>query len=174
MTNDSDTKAGGPASSPPLSGVDRRTRDQLDKLPPDARARAEAAIARARTPEYRAEQGRFREKYRSLRRDPMTSGDYQVWGRHGDLLDFLGFLGRLRGERERQGLSLDDMAARTGMDRMAISRLENGKNLNPTISTLVRYVNALGHSIIWGSSAEGARPDDMTIGVAEEQIGRVR
>jgi transcriptional regulator with XRE-family HTH domain len=33
---------------------------------------------------------------------------------------------------------------------MAISRLENGKNPNPTISTLVRYVNGLGRSLAWG------------------------
>jgi transcriptional regulator with XRE-family HTH domain len=36
------------------------------------------------------------------------------------------------------------------MDRMAISRLENGKNANPTVSTLVRYASALGRSLAWG------------------------
>jgi DNA-binding XRE family transcriptional regulator len=157
MTQDSDVKAGGSAPSP-ATPVDRRTREQLDKLPPDARAKAEAAMARARTPEFRAAQERIQEKYRTLGHDPVDAGGYQVWGSHGDRLDFLDFLGRLKGERERQGLSLDEIARRTGMDRMAISRLENGKNPNPTISTLVRYVNALGRSLAWGLSEERKLP----------------
>ena len=71
------------------------------------------------------------------------------WGTMGDFLEFVAFLSRLKRERERLGFSLDDMARATGMDRMAISRLENGKNANPTVSTLVRYANALGRSIAW-------------------------
>jgi DNA-binding XRE family transcriptional regulator len=157
MTRENDVKAGGAAPAPEIR-VDHRTREQRDKMPPDARAKAEAVIARARTPEHGALQERIREKYRALDRDPLASGAYQVWGRHGDLLDFLEFLGRLKRQREQQGLSLDEMAARTGMDRMAISRLENGKNLNPTITTLVRYANALGRSISWALDHEGAAP----------------
>jgi len=137
-------------------------------MPPDVRAKAEAVIASARTPEHVAEQERIREKYRTLDRDPLTSGAYQVWGRHGDLLDFLEFLGRLKRQREQQGLSLDEMAGRTGMDRMAISRLENGKNLNPTITTLVRYASALGRSIAWALDHEGAAPP----GQSPESTGR--
>jgi DNA-binding XRE family transcriptional regulator len=51
---------------------------------------------------------------------------------------------RLRELRERLGLSLTDLSERTGITRGAISRLENGWNLNPTLETLFRYTEALG------------------------------
>lgn len=53
----------------------------------------------------------------------------------------------LREERESQGLSLADMAERTGMSREAISALENLKKPNPTINTIERYATALGKTI---------------------------
>lgn len=53
-------------------------------------------------------------------------------------------LATLREAREKQGLSLADMMARTGMTREAISRLENSKEPNPTLRTLTRYASALG------------------------------
>jgi DNA-binding phage protein len=55
----------------------------------------------------------------------------------------------LRAERERQGLSLSDVAKRTGMDRAAIHKLEIGLNNNPTLTTLARYAEALGQRIGW-------------------------
>ena len=55
----------------------------------------------------------------------------------------------LRAERERQGLSLADVAERTGMDRAAIHKLEIGLNSNPTHATLTRYASALGTRIEW-------------------------
>ncbi len=55
----------------------------------------------------------------------------------------------LRAERERQGLSLADLAERTGMDRAAIHKLEIGLNSNPTHSTFTRYAEALGARIEW-------------------------
>jgi DNA-binding phage protein len=54
----------------------------------------------------------------------------------------------LRAERERQGLSLADLNERTGIDRAALSRLENNEEGNPTISTLERYAAAVGKQII--------------------------
>jgi DNA-binding XRE family transcriptional regulator len=51
---------------------------------------------------------------------------------------------RLRECRERMGLSLTDLSERTGLTRPAISRLETGWNLNPTLETLFRYTEALG------------------------------
>jgi DNA-binding XRE family transcriptional regulator len=51
---------------------------------------------------------------------------------------------RLREVRERMGLSLTDLSERTGLTRAAISRLENGWNLNPTLETLYRYSEAIG------------------------------
>lgn len=54
----------------------------------------------------------------------------------------------LKAEREAQGVSLADVAARTGMSRGAISRLENMVDSNPTISTLMRLAEALGKQLV--------------------------
>jgi DNA-binding XRE family transcriptional regulator len=51
---------------------------------------------------------------------------------------------RFRRIREGRGLSLTDLSERSGLTRAAISRLENGWNLNPTLETLYRYAEALG------------------------------
>jgi transcriptional regulator with XRE-family HTH domain len=55
----------------------------------------------------------------------------------------------LRRERERQGLSLTDLAERTGLDRATISKLETGKIANPTVGTLKKYAKALGKTLSW-------------------------
>jgi len=57
-------------------------------------------------------------------------------------------LAALRDERERQGLSLADINARTGIDRAALSRLENNEDANPTLATLERYAGAIGKQLI--------------------------
>ena len=41
------------------------------------------------------------------------------------------------------------MAARTGIDRATISKLENGRLANPTIGTLRTYAKALGRELAW-------------------------
>jgi DNA-binding XRE family transcriptional regulator len=51
---------------------------------------------------------------------------------------------RFRRIREGKGLSLTDLSERSRLTRPAISRLENGWNLNPTLETLFRYAEALG------------------------------
>jgi transcriptional regulator with XRE-family HTH domain len=58
-------------------------------------------------------------------------------------------LASLRLERERQGLSLTDLAERTGIDRATISKLETGKIANPTLLTLRTYAAALGKRLSW-------------------------
>jgi DNA-binding XRE family transcriptional regulator len=49
----------------------------------------------------------------------------------------------LRAERARQGLSLADLQARTGISRSALSRLETDPGANPTLVTVTRYAEAL-------------------------------
>ena len=67
------------------------------------------------------------------------------------LLDF----GRaLKTERERQGLSLSDISERCGVEKGAISRLENGLNTNPTVDTIRRCAQALGKAITLGLADE--------------------
>ncbi len=66
---------------------------------------------------------------------------------HGQFMELRELTVRLRQTRERQGLSLTDVSERSGMTRAAISRLENGWNLNPTLDTLFRYATVLGAQI---------------------------
>jgi transcriptional regulator with XRE-family HTH domain len=62
-------------------------------------------------------------------------------------------LAALKKHRQRKGLSLADVAEQSGMDRAAISRLENGVYLNPTIDTLYRYAQAVGAEIVFNVRA---------------------
>ncbi len=55
----------------------------------------------------------------------------------------------LKRERERYGLSIGDVAERSGLDRAVVSRLENGKQDNPTVATLMRYAAAVGKRFLW-------------------------
>jgi DNA-binding phage protein len=54
----------------------------------------------------------------------------------------------LRAERERQGISLADLNQRSGIDRAALSRLENNEEANPTLNTLQRYAAAIGKEMV--------------------------
>ncbi len=53
----------------------------------------------------------------------------------------------LRQEREKQGLTQAQLATKIGMDEPAISRIEKGLNLNPTLDTLNRIAAGLGKKI---------------------------
>ena len=55
---------------------------------------------------------------------------------------------QLKAAREEKGLSLSDLTRLTGMDRSALSKLETGQRLNPTIETLVRYAEAVGKRLV--------------------------
>lgn len=55
---------------------------------------------------------------------------------------------QLKAAREERGLSLADLTRLTGMDRSALSKLETGQRLNPTIETLVRYADAVGKRLV--------------------------
>ena len=57
-------------------------------------------------------------------------------------------LSALKAERKRQGLSLKDIYDRTGIDRAALSRLENNEDANPTLTTLERYATAVGKEMV--------------------------
>ncbi len=103
-----------------------------------------------RTPEEQRQLKEIREKFRRERpslEQLLASGDATEVVSHGEYLDLLRLLGALKERREALGLSLADVAARSGMDRSAISRLENGAYLNPTLDTLYRYASALGAEI---------------------------
>lgn len=113
---------------------------------PERQARIEAIRTKRRSPEARAEETRIRETLEREYRDTGTlkgDGDGTTMG---DLVAFRRFLMSLRRERERLGLSLADVAKRK-IDKAALSRLENGQQLNPTINTLARYARSIGKSL---------------------------
>jgi hypothetical protein len=126
----------------------RKTRGA--ELTDEQKAGVEAIRGRHRTPEARAEEARVRE---ALEREFRETGTLKVIGdgaTMGDLVAFRRFILSLRRERERLGLPLADVAERAGIDKGALSRLETGQQLNPTVNTLARYAHALGKSLIWG------------------------
>jgi ribosome-binding protein aMBF1 (putative translation factor) len=103
-----------------------------------------------RTPEEMAELRAVRESFQ--REQPgqdelVASGDYDGPFRQGDIMTLLSALATLKRERERQGLSLAEISDRSGLDKGMISRLENGKILNPTVNTLWKYANAVGMTV---------------------------
>jgi DNA-binding XRE family transcriptional regulator len=55
----------------------------------------------------------------------------------------------LKRVRQQRGLSIADVAERSGLDRAVVSRLENGKQDNPTVATLMRYAAAVGKRFLW-------------------------
>ena len=125
------------------------TKAHESRLTPDQHARIEAAKARRRTPEARAEEAKIRE---TLDREYRETGTIAAAGdalEVEDMIAFSRFMFSLRRERERLGLSLADVAKLAGTDKAALSRLENGSKANPTVNTLARYVRALGKSLKW-------------------------
>jgi len=137
--------------------TDQARRPRESELTPEQEARVEAIRARHRTPEARAEEARVRE---ALDREYRETGTLKTTGdgtTMGDLVAFRRFVMSLRRERERLGLSLADVAERARIDKAALSRLENGQQLNPTVHTLARYARALGKSLTWGLSEETDR-----------------
>ena len=127
-----------------------RTRERLDRLPPEQRAKAEAALARQRTPEARERERQQRAALDAEYRATGTIATIPDPDPASQPTDVRWFLAALRRERQARGLSLDQVAARSGMDKAALSRLEGGSQPNPTVATLTRYAAAIGCRIAWG------------------------
>lgn len=121
----------------------RLTREQLDKLTPEKRAKAEALMAKHRTPKARASEEAARVDYDRQMRE--TGTIETAPSRADEALARLG--GSLRECRTALGLSLDDVARDSGVERSALAKLERGSNPNPTVGTLRRVASALGGRI---------------------------
>ncbi len=88
----------------------------------------------------------LREKYQRERpslADLVSSGEYSEPMRQRELFGIMEFAARIKALREQSGLSLADLETLTGIDKAALSRLENGQVDNPTYSTLDRVAKAL-------------------------------
>jgi transcriptional regulator with XRE-family HTH domain len=77
----------------------------------------------------------------------VTSGEYNEPIPQGAYLELRHLMHALRSERERQGLSLTEVARHAGIDKAALSRLENGRQINPTWNTLWRYALVLNKGL---------------------------
>ena len=109
-----------------------------------------------RTPEHEREIEAIRERFRRERpslKKLRESGEVDEVVTQGEYVGLLAMLAALKKHREAKGLSLADVAQRCGMDRSAVSRLENGVYLNPTLDTLYRYAAAIGTEIAFSVRA---------------------
>ena len=133
-----------------------RFRDDYSKLTPEQRARVYALKARRAAPEARAEETAVRE---AILQELRETGRVEVSGDSttiDDLVAFRRFMMAMRKVREARGMSIDDAAARSGIERSALAKLERGATLNPTVNTLSRYVRALGLRIDWKAAEADA------------------
>jgi ribosome-binding protein aMBF1 (putative translation factor) len=121
----------------------------FDELTPDQQAKVEALRARRNTPEAREAEIRDREAIREEQRTTGTVATTNDPAWPDDEIRLLKFLSGLKTKREQAGLSLAEVAERSGIDPPALSRLENGRG-NPTARTLSRYCRAIGGRIVWG------------------------
>ncbi len=142
---------------------------RLEDLAPEARAKVEALRARHRTPEARAEEAAVRERFRDRPgpADLLARGEID----HDDCERMMmslkdgpppgspgAAIRELREAREHLGLTLAELAERSGIDQPALSRLERGQVSNPTYETLNRYAAALGRRVRWVVEPVGGQP----------------
>jgi ribosome-binding protein aMBF1 (putative translation factor) len=109
-----------------------------------------------RTPEEQARIEAIRQYYQTHRPTPdelLASGDAEEFVPLGEYLSLLSTVRALKKERELRGLSLATIAERSGIDKAAVSRLENGLQTNPTVDTLYRYALAIGVELVWSVRA---------------------
>ena len=103
-----------------------------------------------RTPDEQAKLKADRERYQRKKLTPeqlLADGGHDDFVRHGDLVMLHQLMSALKEERERQKMTMAELSEITGIDQAALSRLENGKNVNPTFETMNRIAAALGKTI---------------------------
>jgi ribosome-binding protein aMBF1 (putative translation factor) len=106
---------------------------------------------RVQTPEQEAAERALREQFQAEKpslQDLVERGDVTQVFTMGEYWELRKTFAALKALREHQGLSITDLAERTGMDRAMISRLENGQIDNPTVATVTRYARALGKKVV--------------------------
>jgi hypothetical protein len=96
-----------------------------------------------RTAEHRAEEEAIRCQHAAnpLRQRPAGALSRQ------SLAAILTLVGGFKAARERHGLTLAQVAERMGIDPPALSRLDTGKVLNPTLAMLHKGAEALGQKL---------------------------
>jgi ribosome-binding protein aMBF1 (putative translation factor) len=122
-----------------------------------------------RTLEEQARIDAIRAKYQREKPGPeqlTASGEYEGPVQAGAYWEVRRVMAALRAERERQGLTLAQLAKRSGLDKGAISKLETGRQINPTVDTLSRIAAGLGVRVALTlqpeGKAEGGKPPSTT------------
>ena len=103
-----------------------------------------------RTPRHKADEKAMRNYFQRERpslEQVLASGEYDGPFEHGQYVEMRVALAKLKKEREKAGLSLSQVAKKSGIDKGALSRIENGLQANPTLDTLYRYAHALGKEL---------------------------
>jgi ribosome-binding protein aMBF1 (putative translation factor) len=106
---------------------------------------------RIQTPEQEAAEQELRKRFQREKpslQDLLDRGDIRQVFTMGEYWELRKTFAALRALREQEGLSISDLADRTGFDRAMISRLENGQIDNPTVATVTRYAKALGKRVV--------------------------
>lgn len=100
-------------------------------------------MASRRSAEHIADEQAIRRQHAAnpVRQPPVGAIDRQSF------TAILQLMVRFKAVRENQNLTLAEVATRMGIDAPALSRLENGKMLNPTIATLFKWAEALGQKL---------------------------
>ena len=96
-----------------------------------------------RTAEQRAEEEAVRQQHAAspVRQRPAGAINQQSFAA------ILSLVAQFKAVRESQGLTLSEVAERMGIDPPALSRLETGKMLNPTLGTLHKWAEAVGQKL---------------------------
>jgi hypothetical protein len=126
-----------------------------------------------RTPKQLAELRAVRERFQRERPtlDQILAATGQAEATTlGDYLQARKLLRALARERERQKITLAQLAERTGYDPAVLSRLLNGQQVNPTLAMVGRIANALGKVVI--HSLREAPPDRRSRGTGRIYKGR--
>lgn len=92
-----------------------------------------------RTPEQIAEEEAIRQQHAA---QPAVQRPVEAISQHS-FVAILNLMVKFKTLRESQGLTLAEVADRMGIDAPALSRLETGKTLNPTLATLLKWAEAL-------------------------------
>src|SRR5438067_8596576 len=103
--------------------------------------------ASQRTPAQKADEQVVRQLFQDWKPGPeelLASGRWKGPIRVEGEQEFWKAIREVRAFREAEGLTLKDVSERCGIDVATLSKLENGKQANPTLFTILLYVGAVG------------------------------
>src|SRR5690349_10223618 len=96
-----------------------------------------------RSAEQRAEEEAIRRQHSSA---PIRIAPAGAIGQ-ASFAAILGLIAKLKAARESQALTVDEVAARMGIDVAVLASMEGGKMLNPPLATLCKWAESLGQRL---------------------------